>query len=210
MCWCWCTGSAAIWGRFYASTLLTDPKRSVEARLAAGHIVETVDLAPRLGLIFAAPTGLALAVAKGWLPGVSWGAVIVVCLASCVWAVLAVVAHLRHGAAVAPWAKADRLVRYGVLSALTVGGAGVVSGLVDAPLFIGVKLLLLAVCVALGLGVRMVLAPFGPAVAGMIADGASPETNAVIASAIGRVRPMVVGIWVCLIAAAALGVATPA
>lgn len=54
-------------GVFYSSFLLTDPKRAVAGRLAAGKILSDVDLAPRICLLLMAPTGFVLAAAKEWI-----------------------------------------------------------------------------------------------------------------------------------------------
>lgn len=196
-------------GAFYSSSLVADPKRSADARAAAANILMNVDMAPRAGLIFAFPTGLALAVSKGWLPGVGWLVVAAAFVAAAAWMALAVAIHVRHGPAGAALAGVDRLIRMAVAAALIGAGAAIVAGVLDAPLFFGLKLGLLGAAVVLGLLIRAALGPFGPAFGAMMATGATDETNAAIAGSLARVKPLVMLIWACLITAAALGVATP-
>ncbi|MCG8443872.1 MAG: hypothetical protein MI723_18885, partial [Caulobacterales bacterium] len=178
-------------GAFYASTILVDPARSVEARAAAAQTLNAVDLAPRLSLIFAAPTGFALAIATGWLPDVApvWGWAAFA--AAGLWSAAAVSAHLRHGPAGRPWARADGVIRLAALATLTLAGGAILAGLFAAPLFIGAKALLLAAAMALGLGVRVALRPFGPAFATLLATGASEQVNADIAGSLKRARVLV-------------------
>lgn len=194
-------------GAFYSSFLLTDAKNDPAARIAAARVVNTVDLAPRFSLIFAAPTGLGLAVSKGWLPGVDVLWVVAAFGVALVWAIAALFAHLRHGAG--PWPHVDRVVRFGALAGLVGAGGAGLAGLVEIPLFLALKLLVLALAIALGLAIRQALKPFGPAFASLMKDGPSADGDAAIAASLTRVRPLVILIWASLITAAALGVATP-
>ena len=194
-------------GVFYSSFLLTDPQRAAAGRLTAGRIVADVDLAPRLCLLFALPTGLALADAKGWIDLPS-AMIIGAFLLAAVWAGLVLTLHVRHGASLLR--RIDLALRIAFLTGLLGFGAGALAGLVALPLFVALKLCLLAFCVTMGLLVRRALAPFGPAYVALATQGASPETDRAIAESLGRARPCVVAIWCALGAAAWLGLATPA
>ena len=195
-------------GVFYASTLLTDDKRDDAGRMAAAKILNDVDLAPRICLLLALPTGLALAVAKGWLalPAIAVGVIFLLAL---LWVGLVLRLHVDHGGAQA-WKNLDFLLRTVFLAVLASAGIAGLAGALDLPLFISLKLMLLAFAVAMGLLVRRVLAPFGPAFAKLATEGADPETNRIIKNALGRARPAVVAIWMALGAAAWLGIAAPA
>ena len=191
-------------GVFYASTLLTDEKRDTSGRLAAAKIVADVDLAPRFCLLLTFPTGLALADAKGWLqlPEI-WLVVAFIVALSWIWLVWRL--HVRHGKPDS-FKRADTLLRYLFLAALWLTG---VAGLATIPLFISLKLIVLGFAVLMGLIVRSVLTPFGPAMAALASGNADAATNEAIKAALGRARPAVVAIWIALVIAAWLGITTP-
>ena len=115
---------------------------------------------------------------------------------------------MRHGKPDS-FKRADTLLRYLFLAALWLTGVAGLGGLVTIPLFISLKLIVLGFAVLMGLIVRGVLAPFGPAMAALASGGADAATNATIKAALGRARPAVVAIWIALVIAAWLGVATP-
>ena len=195
-------------GAFYGSSFLVDPKRSVPERMLALKILNNVDMAPRTSLILALPTGFTLAVAKSWLD-VSPLLVAGIWLVAIVWLVLAWAVHLRHGVGGA-WTKTlDLSIRYLVLIGLLITGAACLAGSIDVPMFIGLKMIALAVCIFMGLIIRRMLAPLGTAIAGMVADGPTQQTDQAIAKVISKTRPAVLTIWVLVLAASYLGIATP-
>jgi hypothetical protein len=193
-------------GVFYSSFLLVDPKRAAAGRLAAGKILSDVDLAPRICLLLTAPTGLALAAAKGWivLDAVS---ITLLFAAAAAWIFVILHLHRKHGPA---WLRtADVFARIAFLCALTGAGAMGLAGVVELPSFLSLKLLLLAFCIAMGLLVRASLTGFTPAYVALASKGPNPESDKAIADALAKARPFVVAIWAALIVAAYLGVATP-
>jgi len=192
-------------GAFYTSHFLTRADVSPDRRLMAAKIVGDVDMAPRTALILALPTGLMLAESKGWM-ALGWPIVGVAILASLIWLALAWKLHLAHDTPPA-WIKAtDTLVRYGLILAL-VASSGLAS-MIELPLFITLKLLSLAGCIALGLYIRIVLKPLGPALMGLAGPGTS-TAEADLARTLNRARPLVMGIWALLLIAAFLGLWTP-
>lgn len=195
-------------GVFYASTLLTDEKRDAAGRLAAGKIVADVDLAPRFCLLLAAPTGLALAAAKGWLQigAIELGFAFVVAF---LWIYLVYQLHIRHSG-VDMMKRIDTGLRLVFLVLLLVLGLGGLTGIVSLPTFISLKFLILAFAISMGLLVRRALKDFGPAFVKLATEGADPQTDAIIKSALAKARPAVVMIWIALALAAWLGIATPA
>ena len=191
-------------GAFYTSRMVSDPMRPVAARIAAAQALTALDMAPRTALILALPTGVTLASTTGSvaLPVVALAAVWVFAL---VWLWLAWRIHLKHlppGAAVR---RLDLGIRWLVLAGLAAVGGGVVIGAVPAPLFVGLKLLILASAVATGLWVRNLIAPFGPAFAALVSTGPTPEIDQIIIRALARARPAVMLIWALLLTAAFLG-----
>jgi hypothetical protein len=189
-------------GAFTASFTVTDRGQSPAARLAAARILNHVDMAPRSALILTLPTGLTLALQKGWiaLPG---EAVLVVWAASLVW--LAAL-WSQHGAKQPNkiWRIADLSIRVALIAGL------VVAVTLAPPLFLTIKFLCLSIATALGLAIRFAVAPMGPAI-GQLAQGqASPDADRAVAQALRIARPLVVCIWICLLIAAWAGIAKPA
>lgn len=196
-------------GAFYGSTFMTDPKRSVAERMMALKILNNIDMAPRTALILAFPTGLTLAWAKGWLQiSGTWVALADVAFSG--WLALAWAVHLAHGKPSSEGLrKTDLAVRYVVLAGLLAAGVSGLMGAMELPLFIALKLLILAGCVTLGLIVRVQLTPLFGAIRTMATTGPTPETDATIAAVNSRARISVLTIWALTLTASFLGLATP-
>lgn len=193
-------------GAFYASWRLTAPNASPALRLAAAKTIADIDMAPRTALILALPSGLVLAVAKGWL-AMSWAWVFGVVLASLAWLAIAWRLHVTHGAGALR--RVDLAIRWTALVGLGGAGAAGLAGWLALPAFIAAKLLTLAAAIALGLLIRARLGGFGEALAGLA--GPAPEAAVLRIRALMRaVRPMVLGIWALLALAAFLGLWAPA
>jgi hypothetical protein len=195
-------------GAFYGSTFMTNPKRSVPERMMALKFLNNIDMAPRTSLILAFPTGFMLAWVKGWLD-VSFGLRTLVLSGFSVWLALAWAVHLRHGPSAEMIRKIDLTVRYLVLVGLALLGIiGLVADL-PIPFFIAVKMLLLAGCVGLGLIVRRQLVPLFGAIRTMNATGPTAESDAALLSANRSTRVSVITIWILVLSASLLGIATP-
>jgi hypothetical protein len=195
-------------GAFYASALVVDEARPAAGRLAAASILMNVDMAPRMALIFAFPTGLALSVSRGWLVlDFQW--VWLAFAVAAVWALLAWLIHLKAGP-LGLVRGVDMAIRLAALAGLLGAGASMLAGWIEAPLFLALKLCLLALAIVCGLLIRRALTPFGPAFAKLAAGGAGPSENAAIRASLSHAKLYVLTIWTALLAAAALGVYTPA
>lgn len=191
-------------GAFYTSRYLTGPNVSVDRRLMAAKIVSDVDMAPRTALILTLPTGLMLAEARGWID-IGWPSVLAILVASLIWLAIAWQLHIKAEPALK---KLDLAVRWLLIAVLGTFATLGLAGLVDLPLFIEIKLLLLAGCIALGLFIRGVLTPLGPALMGL--SGPDPQmAETSLAETLNRARPLVLGIWALLITAAILGLWAP-
>lgn len=194
-------------GAFYTSRFLTQPDVSSDRRLLAAKIVGDVDMAPRTALILTLPTGVLLAESKGWI-SLGWPGVTLIAIASLVWLGLAWKLHLDHTAP-SGWMKStDTLIRYALILALGSLALAAFMGQIQLPLFLAGKCLALAGCVALGLYIRVVLKPLGPALVGLTGPD-HIAAQARLAETLKRARPLVVGIWILLIIAAGLGLWTP-
>jgi hypothetical protein len=196
-------------GAFYISRYLVDAKRSVPERALALKTLGDVDMAPRTCLILALPTGLTLAKLKGWwdLPP---NAVIGVWGLAAIWLALAWTIHLKHSPPSGGVRRLDLIIRWGVLFALVILGLAGLKGATTAPLFINVKLLLLATAIGCGLLIRVQLAPLGAPVQAMLTTGPTPDTDGQIAAVLSATRPVVMVLWALIITAAFMGLWTPA
>jgi hypothetical protein len=195
-------------GTYLSGQVLRNPAHSPVERLLALKILLNCDMGPRTALIMAFPTGFALAMAKGWLAVPLWASALA-WLAGLGWLAVAWAIHLKHGPAANPYRKVDNVIRIAALAALLASGIGGLAGMIDMPKFIAIKLLLLAIGVALGLLIRRQLAPLFPAVGALRAKGASPETDAAIAGVLQRTTRSVMCIWALVLIAAFTGLATP-
>lgn len=195
-------------GAFYSSRFLVDPSRSVVERMMALTILNNIDMAPRTALILAFPTGFTLAAAKGWL-GVGTPVLALVWAGFLAWLALAWAVHLRHGPGGERLRRVDIAVRYLVLAALAGSGAAGLADLITLPLFVALKLLVLAGCVVIGLVVRRQLVPLFPAIIALRQHGATPEGDAVIRGVIAVTQPTVMVLWGLVLVASFLGLATP-
>jgi hypothetical protein len=186
-------------GAFVASFVLTDERQSPAARLTAAKILSHVDMAPRSALVLTLPTGLSLADARGWLAIDPWLQALA-WVGAVAWLALLWWQHVAHSAAVG---RIDFLIRVLFVAGLAAGA------LFAEPPFLQAKLGLLALAVCAGLAIRRIIGPMGPALA-QLSSGEPTPANGAIAASLNRARPLVVLIWLMLIAAAWLGVAKPA
>lgn len=190
-------------GVFYASTILTDTKTSPQGRIAAARVLAQVDMAPRTAMILTLPTGLTVATLTGYLK-FSGTILTLVWVFGLVWLTLAWIIHLKHLPPSSVWRKADLGVRALLIVMLLLAAASGVT-----PLFLSLKLAILAITIVLGLLIRRALAPFGRAFGQMVATGPTPQTDHIIATCLNRSRPAVICIWVLLLIAALIGIAKP-
>lgn len=195
-------------GAFYGSTFMVDPKRSVPERMMALKILNNIDMAPRTALILAFPTGFTLVWQRGWVE-IADGWVIATWIAGLVWLALAWTVHLKHGPAGAAYKRIDLAIRYVAVFGLWATAMLALSGEIALPLFIALKCLVLGICVALGLLVRRQLVPLFGAIVQMRDHGPTPESDRTIAQVNGRARISVISIWILVLIASFLGIATP-
>lgn len=194
-------------GAFYASRLVADPDRPAAGRVAAATILLDIDMAPRMALIFAFPTGFALAVARGWI-SLDFAWVWLAFALAAAWAGLAWMVHLKAGPVVLV-RRMDTAIRYAALFGLAGSAVTALIGVYQLPAFIAFKWLLLALAIGCGLMIRRALAPFGPAFTRLAAGEAGAAENDAIAASLAHAKLYVLTLWAALIAAAVLGVYAP-
>jgi hypothetical protein len=195
-------------GAFYTSRFLTMPGISADRRLLAAKIVGDVDMAPRLSLIATLPTGLALAQASGWIQ-IGWLPVGAITLAAFLWGALAIHLHNMHGAN-ATLKRVDLYIRYLLIVSIAVVCVLSLTGQIVLAKFLVAKLALLAIATGLGLTIRSVLTPLGPAIGQLSKPETQVDGETALAALMSRAKPLVNLIWVCLILAAFMGLYKPA
>jgi hypothetical protein len=195
-------------GAFYASTVLTDRARPTAARAMAGVMLGHVDMAPRTALIASMPTGVSLIALNGWWPLPVW-MVAGVWAGSLLWIALVWWLHLRHVAPGHPLRTLDLALRWIALLKLVWLASGIAVPFGPLPLFLALKLAILAAAIGCGLLIRRMLRPFGPAFGALAAGTAGEAEEAVIGQCLARARPVVLVLWLLLLAAAWLGIAQP-
>lgn len=195
-------------GVFFASFFVTDARRTPAERLIALKILLNLDMGPRTALILALPTGLSLAVARGWVAlaapwlGLIWAGALI-------WLAIAWRLHLAHGAPARGLRAVDMIVRWSSASLLTAIGFAGLLHYVALPWFIAAKLLVLGIAVFLGLMIRAMIQPLPPLIAAMRQNGPTPENDHAIRALMMRSRYPVLAIWGLVLVASFLGLATP-
>lgn len=195
-------------GTFLCGRAVRNAALTPAERLGALQLLLAVDMGPRSALILALPTGLTLAAAKGWLV-LGGPTLLTIWLLGLGWLGLAWAVHLHHGAGAERLRKLDLAVRYALLVGLLAAGVGGLAGMAAVPLFLALKLLLLAAALALGILVRYQLGPLFPAIAALRTEGASPATDAAIRTTLLATTRSVLCIWVVVMLAIFTGMATP-
>lgn len=213
-------------GTFYASRSVMNPALGVEARQTALKIMSFCDVFPRICLVLFLPSGITL-VALGPYSGgylATW-MLVPIWIFGLVWLWMVITEYRSHGAT-SPrlvWIRrVDLWIRYAVIAgtvgaglAILVGGDAVASALsgldvTSNPRWLGLKLAAYGTAIFCGVMIRRDLRPFGPSWVALVTGGAStPEIEEGIGGAIERSEKWVRLIWVCVIAAAVLGIVKP-
>lgn len=197
-------------GAFFSSYTLIDAKKPVAVRMFALHVVNNVDMAPKSSLILTLPTGLTLAVAKGWM-SLPLPLLVGVWTLAAVWLFLVWRIHLKHLPTTARERRFDIAIRWVLVAALLGTSIANLTGLITVmPLFIAIKCIFLATSMLAGLIVRRALGPLFVAVREMAANGPTTENDRIIRNVImRRSKPTVVSIWLMVTMAALCGLVTP-
>ena len=189
---------------FTLSRRVVSSSTAPASRAAIAGAMMSVEIFARLCLPLAFGTGVLTAEERGWI---DWGWVA---------GAIGVIAPL--------WSFAVWLIHRGSTflarvdlwwrSAVAVGVwiAAIASLVNDDPIgvrWLAVKLVCFAVIITSGIVIRFILRPFSVAFAQILAEGSTPEREAIVAGSIRRAQPFVVVIWASLLVAAAMAVAQP-
>lgn len=207
-------------GVFTASFLIRRRGLSGDARVELRRLMRGLDLAPRLSLVLTMPVVLGLADAAGYAT-ISTGVLIAVSAIAVAWAMAMVwsyqrvsvlgVPHRDDLAAAAVFRQADLVLRIAAIVGFGGIGLGSLTGVweVLSADFLGIKSLLFASTVLAGLVIRRNAGPFTPALRTVVEHGETAEAMAVMDTAMRRVYPAVLYIWVSLMVLTAIAVIRP-
>ncbi|OPC79658.1 hypothetical protein B4N89_00695 [Embleya scabrispora] len=201
-------------GVFWSSRYVLRSELTPAARHTALQIMLGLDLAPRVCLVLFLPSGVTLMALEPHGADVfTWWNVTLVWLFALLWLALTVHEHVRHGSRpLVP--RVDRWIRFAVVGAMFAAGLYTVAahepfGVTTDPRWLGAKVMLYATAIACGLGIRMRLRPFGPAFAELMSKGSNIDVERRLERSIEGCLPFVFGIWISILAAAALGILKP-
>jgi len=189
---------------FTLSRRVVSSSTAPASRAAIAGAMMSVEIFARLCLPLAFGTGVLTAEERGWI---DWGWVAgVIGVVAPLWSVAVWLIH--RGSTVL--ARVDLWWRS--LVAVGVWVAAISSLTSDDPIgvrWLAVKLVCFAVVITSGIVIRFVLRPFSVAIGQILAEGSTPEREAIVAGSIRRAQPFVVVIWASLLVAAAMAVAQP-
>jgi hypothetical protein len=197
-------------GVFYSARYVLQPNLPPATRGTIARILLALDLSPRICLVLMLPVGMSLAASMGVSP-VTGGWLAAVWIASLVWLTLVVTLYRgEHLPAAAVLRQVDLAVR--VLLVATLLGTAIASLAGAGPFattWLPWKIIAYAIAIACGVAIRVVLRPFGPALAALLSDGSTPEVEAALARSLRGTYPFVLTIWAMLLIAAFLGAVQP-
>jgi len=189
---------------FTLSRRVVSSSTAPASRAAIAGAMMSVEIFARLCLPLALGTGVLTAEERGWIDwGWAAGAIGVV---APLWSIAVWLIH--RGSTVL--ARVDLWWRSAV--AVGVWVAAIASLVNDDPVgvrWLAVKLVCFAVIITSGIVIRFILRPFSVAFGQILAEGSTPEREAIVAGSIRRAQPFVVVIWASLLVAAAMAVAQP-
>ncbi|MBB2944390.1 hypothetical protein FB565_004119 [Actinoplanes lutulentus] len=206
-------------GVFYSSRFVINPDLTPAARLTALKIMLGLDLGPKICLILFLPSGLTLISLDehgGSLWGIKllpWWLLVPLWIFAFVWIWLMWTDHHEPGKH-----PVVRRVDYAIRLAVIAGmfGAGLFTlmvsepfGVTTNPKWLGGKVLLYAIAIAAGLGIRQTLKAFGPAFGAVMAGTADAATETALKRSVNGCLPYVWTIWGSVLLAGLLGVAKP-
>ncbi|MFM8564080.1 MAG: hypothetical protein ACKOCE_09390 [Acidimicrobiia bacterium] len=189
---------------FTLSRRVVSSSAAPATRVAIAGAMMSVEIFARLCLPLAFGTGVLTAEERGWI---DWGWVAgAIGVVAPLWSISVWLIH--RGSTVL--ARVDLWWRSAV--AVGVWVAAIASLVNDDPIgvrWLAVKLVCFAVIITSGIVIRFILRPFSVAFGQILAEGSTPEREAIVAGSIGRAQPFVVVIWASLLVAAALAVVQP-
>lgn len=195
-------------GQFIGSFFVRRDTLSPDARIAVARLMVAIDVGPKICLVLMLPVALSLAVGYGALQLAAYELAGVWAFTA-IWLPTVVWLHFRPGKG-SVYRTLDLWFRLLLIGALVV--VAVISLTGDGPVavdFVSYKMLLYALAIAGGVGIRLTITGFGPALGRLATEGSSPAVEAQIAAALRPAYWFVGLIWAALITATVVGVVKP-
>ncbi len=205
-------------GVFIGSHMIRNRAYDPGARFLVSRLMAYLDLGPRLSVPLTFAVGLNLAMLGGWATLPVWVVVVTwaAMLAWCAAIVYAFVSQQRAGGeGVSRWLRFYRRVDLWARWAwVALMAAALVTGLSGAPLFRGLwlnaKVALFMLVILLGQVLRLMPGISSMALmANIHHHGSTPEREAALYTRLERTYPLIVGTYLCVVAAVFLGVLKP-
>jgi hypothetical protein len=192
------------WGRKVINTELTP-----DQRIAAGNVMHTIDIMPRVCMSLMLTVGGILTEVVG-IEHPLWQLGGIVLLGP-VWLTIVLVAYIKEGTALgATVNRLDLWLRWALFIGVIISVAWSTStGRLDAAPWVGSKLLLFAALIFFSIMFRLRMRPFFSGLETLGADGPSDALNSQLAASHRRGQPFQLAIWVCILVSAGLGVFQP-
>lgn len=194
-----------IAGSYAANTGLNAAQRAGAARMA-----EYYSIMPRVCMSLMLTVGGVLSEQVGL--DHPWWQMAGIILLGPVWLVLTLFAYFGSGgsASASLASRLERWLRVALIIGIPVSvGYSTVTGRLAAAPYVGSKLLLFALVLALGLLANRAFAPYLAGVRQLAANGASTGLDQAITTSFARGRRFVVATWAALLLAALMGVVQP-
>jgi hypothetical protein len=194
----------SIWSR-----KVVDTELSAEQRLAAGNMMTSIDLIPRVCLSLMLTAGGILSETIGVVHPL-WQMIGIVLLGP-VWLSMTLIMYFRSGTSLGETvARFDVWFRWALVAGIIVSTSysWFTDRLAETPWLAG-KLYILAAIIFLGMIMRRQFAGFYEGLAKLADGGATAEVDAMMASSLRKGRPFGHAIWLGMLAAAWLGVVQP-
>lgn len=194
-------------GVYYLSHRMSDPQLTVGQRLAAAQVMGQIDLIPRVCLSLMLTVGGILTEFVD-VPHPAWQMAMIVLLGP-VWLSMVLIIYFRRGTPLGnAMTRIDFWFRWIMIVAVLASTFYSTSiGRLDATPWVASKLILFAAILFFGLLMRLRVAPLIAGIGKLATEGATPETDQMMAASLRRTRPFVLAMWACLLLAALTGVA---
>lgn len=196
---------------FHAAGYAADPSYSPETRVLIARIMGFVDLFPRLSVPLTGAVGVTLAAWAGLL-AMNDAVLALVWAVALAWVAASLVLYARRTRpqGLGAWRALDLTARIAAALAATTAGAAALAGLGPTDsVWLALKLLIFAAAIFLSLVLRVLFRPYRPALARVAAGTGAADDDAVMQRSLARARPVVLGIWLLTVIAAALGLWKP-
>lgn len=199
-------------GVFYGIGYVTKPELSLETRQTIMSVIHWIDAFPRVCLVMMVPVGLSLSIHAGFIPvpqGLALPLMAVAWIACLAWLYIVLKIYAGKKGVLLAF---DMVLRVGVMLSFFVVGILSMSGIwpvVAGGNWLALKLVLFAMVIACGLGLRWMNRPTGEALGAILAGNSTPEAELKLRNSVKAARGIVILLWSLVAIIAYLGLIKP-